>query len=221
MSVNSNIYLLSDKNIDGVNTLPIIEINYIPRDIDLDCYDALIFTSKNAVKGLNNITKYWKKIPSYAIAPQTAKFIKDLGGYLAYEGKKHHGNEFALELIEQLKGKKVLYIRGSKIVSDLVEILNSNNIKCDQSIVYSTSCKKYNNLNLPKESIIIFSSPSTIKCFFDNNLWDDSFKAVCIGNTTAKYIPKDIKYFISKETSLESCIKKANELLGNNFDLNF
>ena len=42
--------------------------------------------------------------------------------------------------------------------------------------------------------------------------WDESFKAISIGHTTAKYFPSNITPLIADTTSLESCVKKAIEL---------
>ena len=208
-----NIYILSDKEVKWAKNLPVFEIEPVKQNIDLSSYDAIIFTSKNAIYSIDSITKTWKKKPAYVIAPETAKIVKHLGGKLKFVGKEKHGDQFALEIVEKLKDQKVLYIRASKIVSNIVNILNSNDITCDELITYKTVCKKFNKkVKLPKKSIIIFSSPSTIECFFKNISWDDSFTAVSIGNTTSKYFPKNITPVIADTTSLESCVKKAIEL---------
>lgn len=209
----SKIYVLSDKKVKGAKNLPVFKIEFIKEDIDLSDYDALIFTSKNAISSIDSFNKEWKNLPSYAIAPQTAKIIQDLGGKLEFVSSKKIGDEFAMELIKPLKNKKVLYLRGTKVVSNLVEILNSHQIVCDEKIVYKTVCKKFENkTKLHRNSVIIFSSPSTIKCFLENFLWDESFKAIAIGKTTAKYFPPHIVPEISDDTSLASCVKKALEI---------
>ena len=208
-----NIYVLSDKKVKWAKNLPVFEIRYIKQKVDLTNYDALIFTSKNAIYSLDSMDDTWKKKPAFVIAPETAKVLKHLGGNLKFVGKEKHGNEFALELVEKLRDKKVLYIRASNVVSDLVNILKTNEIICDELIVYETICKEFSKkIKLPKKSTIIFSSPSTIKCFFKNINWDESFQAVCIGDTTAKYFPSNITPVIADTTSLESCVKKAIEL---------
>jgi uroporphyrinogen-III synthase len=210
----SNIYLLSDKNMEDVINLPMIQISPIKQNIDLQNFDALIFTSKNAIPSINIFDTSWKAIPSYAIAKQTAKVIESLNGNLVFTGESGHGDDFAKELIPQLKNKKALYIRGAKVVSNLVQILKENKINCDELIVYETKCKEYTKKYKPeKNSIIIFSSPSTIECFFKNFDWDSSYKAVSIGKTTAKYLPKNITTYIANTTSLDSCIKLAKSLI--------
>lgn len=205
-----NIYILSDKKVQGAKNLSVFDIKFIEPNIDFTDFDALIFTSKNAIYSIDSFTNTWKDIPSYAIAPQTAEIINQLNGNLQFVGETNHGDKFALELIELLKNKKVLYIRGSKVVSKLVTTLNDNNIKCEEVIVYETICKKLpENTILPKGSTIIFSSPSTVKCFLDNLSWDESYKAISIGKTTANYFPSNIIPTISDTTSLKSCVEKA------------
>lgn len=213
MSQSKPIYILSDKKVEGAINLPVIEIEYINQTIDIQSYDALIFTSKNAVKAIDSMDESWKSIPSYVIAPQTAKILESLDGNLVFTGKQNHGNEFAQEIYSELKGKRVLYVRGVKMVSSILDILCENGVSCDSLIVYDTVCKQYEEeVKLPKNSIIIFSAPSTIKCFLENVTWDESFQAICIGKTTAKYFPEHIKPIVSDTTSLVSCVEKAQEL---------
>ncbi len=207
------IYLLSDKKMGGVVNLPIFEIKYLHSKIDISRYDALIFTSKNGVFSLNSFDDEWKKIPSFAISHKTANCIKKNEGNLRYTGKNGHGDIFAKELISLLREKKVLYIKASKVVSNLIDILKENSILCDELITYETICKTYKKENKPpKNSIIILSSPSTLNCFLDIFDWDESYTAVAIGKTTAKFIPDFIEYKIAKHTSLESCIKLAKTI---------
>ena len=210
----NKIYLLSQKDIQykDVEFLPIFEIKYIDFDIDFSSYDGLIFTSKNGIYSLQYNTK-WQNIPSYAIATKTAKILKQYNSNVVYTGKSGHGDDFANELIDILQNKKVLYIRAKKVVSNLVNILNNNGVICDELISYETSCVYYDKIKQPpKGSVIVFTSPSTIKCFFNNFEWDSSYKAVSIGKTTAKYLPKNIVSYISNTTSIESCITLAKTL---------
>lgn len=209
-----NIYVLNDKKVKWAKNLPVIKIETIKAAIDFSEYDALIFTSKNAVYSLNSYNQEWKTKPLYVIAPQTAKVASNFGGKIKFVSKEKHGDKFANELLPLLKGKKVLYIRGSKVVTNLVETLNSNGVICDEAIVYQTVCVNFKKkITLPKKSVIIFSSPSTIECFLKNADWDESYRAVCIGHTTKNYFPSYITPVVSETTSLDSCVKKAIELL--------
>lgn len=208
-----NIFLLNDKKIKWAKNIPLFKIVPIDNKIDLNSYDAIIFTSKNAINTIDSLNKDWKKIPSYVISEQTAKLVKDLNGKLEYVSKTRHGNEFANEISNILKGKKVLYLRGKEIVSDLIEILKENSINCNDEIIYENcfneSVKK---IKIPKYSKIIFTSPSTIKYFFKVFSWDETYTAISIGHTTAKYFPDNIKPIISDNTSFKACVDKALEI---------
>ena len=161
---------------------------------------------------LPSFNKDWKKIPSFAIAPKTAQVIEKLGGKIAFTGITSHGNDFAQELIALLKNKKVLYIKALKTVSNLVDILKNNDVLLDELVVYKTSCKK-SNVALENNSVFIFTSPSSVECFFQQYSWNDSYKAIVIGKTTALYLPKNVDYTISSETSIDECIKLAKQFL--------
>ena len=205
----SKIYLLNEQKFDGVENLEVFEIDYLKFDLDLKKYDALVFTSKNAIFSLEENGINWKNIPSYVIAPKTADIAKKFGANIAFIGFSGHGNDFANELIQYLKDKKTLYIRALKTVSNLTNILKENGINIDEIIAYKTSCNKQEIKALDKNSTIIFTSPSSVECFFQKYIWEDSFKAIAIGKTTALYLPKNIKCEISSLTSVEECVKLA------------
>lgn len=206
----SKIYLLSNIKYEGVENIELFSINYLPKEINLDLYDALIFTSKNAIYSIDSFNKQWKNIPSYAIASKTADIIDNYGGNLEFTGTKSHGNEFAKELIPLLKDKKVLYLKASKTVSNLTEILKDNSINIKELTIYKTVCNKLNK-DLEKSSTIIFTAPSSVECFFKNFAWHESYKAIAIGKTTAKYFPKEINFQVSSQTSIQECIKLAQK----------
>ena len=54
------IYLLSNQKYSDVENLEVFHIEYIKSNIDLSKYDALIFTSKNAVYSLDSFNQEWK-----------------------------------------------------------------------------------------------------------------------------------------------------------------
>ena len=155
----SKIYLLNEQKFDGVENLEVFEIEYLKFDLDLKKYDALVFTSKNAIFSLEENGINWKNIPSYVIAPKTADIAKKVGANIAFIGFSGHGNDFANELIPYLKDKKTLYIRALKTVSNLTNILKENGINIDEIIAYKTSCNKKERKSLDKNSTIIFTSP--------------------------------------------------------------
>ncbi|AGR77482.1 uroporphyrinogen III synthase [Aliarcobacter butzleri 7h1h] len=205
------IYLLNEQKHEDVENLEVFQIEYIKSDVDLKKYDALVFTSKNGVKAINSFNQDWKNIPSYAIAQKTANTIIKLGGVVEFIGNSGHGNDFAYELKNVLKDKKVLYVKALKTVSNLPNILKENGIFLDEIIAYKTSCKK-SNIILEENSIFIFTSPSSVECFFKQYSWKNSYKAIVIGKTTAEFLPSNVNYEISSQPSVEECIKLAKQL---------
>jgi uroporphyrinogen-III synthase len=84
-----------------------------------------------------------------------------------------------------------------------------------EEIIYETKCNVCEKLEKPSDgSIIIFSSPSTIECFFRCFSWSAGYKAVVIGEKTASYMPPDIPFVMSERQTIPACIKKAYDLKG-------
>jgi uroporphyrinogen-III synthase len=204
----AKIYLLSNQKYDDVESIEIFKIKYISSNIDLSKYDALIFTSKNGIYSINSFNEKWKTLPSYAIARKTSEVVLKTGGIVEFIGNSNSGDDFAKELIPLLKDKKVLYIRAKKVVSNLTSILKSNGIQVDELITYETVCNDI-DFEIEDDSTVIFTSPSSIKCFFKKFQWNETLKAVVIGETTSKFLPPNINFKISKETSIQECINLA------------
>jgi len=79
--LNFPIYLLTSEKYDEILNYPVIKINFFSPSNSFENIDYLIFTSKNGVRAINNITNKWKKIPSFAIGKATAREIEKLGIY--------------------------------------------------------------------------------------------------------------------------------------------
>ncbi len=211
------IYLLSDTQEAGTEKLPVIEIEFLKIDAEPKNYDFLLFTSKNGVKALDVSPKEWRKIPALAIGSATALEIKKRGGNVFYTAKSFYGDDFANELCNLLPPRsKILYIRAQKLISQINIILKKCGFQVEEVIGYLTKCKECKNLKKPEEnSFIVFSSPSTIKCFLKCFKWDKSYKAIAIGKKTASFLPSYIEYFILPTPSFKGCAKIIEKFYGN------
>ena len=208
----SDIFVLSEKKYKDAKNLPVIIFDYYTKKLNLSLYEALIFTSKNGVLAIDNISSEWKKYPVYSIGSATSKVIKDLGAQVVYEAKSSYGENFANEIKHRLKNKRVLFIRAKVVTSSLNNILKECGVLLDEEIVYETKCSNCKKLSQPpSDSYIIFSSPSTISCFFKCFKWHKSYTAVVIGEKTASFMPKDIPYILSKKQTISACIELAKE----------
>jgi uroporphyrinogen-III synthase len=209
----SIIYLLSPLKKEGTFSLPMIQFSLIDTPIEFYNCDTLMFTSKQAVVSADNIDKNWKNYPCIAIGTTTKKKIEALGGKVIYAPKEFYGEVLAKDIKENFSDKKLLYLRPKVVSFDSKAYLEKNKIALEEQIIYETSCVKYAKNEKPKENaIIIFTSPSTIKCFFENFEWHKSYTAILIGHATKQHLPKMCQYVIANEPLITACIEKAKEV---------
>lgn len=209
------IYLISHTQNQAVKNLKVCEIEFLKFSVDLSKFEALVITSKNSIKALkfNNIKKVNLKV--FSIGDGSTKEALKYGFSDIYTAKNSHGNEFANEIASFLKGKKTLFLKAEKTVSDVGGILIKNG-----AILTKITAYKNNFLNLdeslkpPLGSILIFSSPSNVEGFIKNfGKIDESYKVVVIGNATAKLLSSHKNLIISKKQSIDECLKLAKNLI--------
>ena len=208
----NSIYLCSPKRVEGVNSLPMITFSRLLDSINLEPYDTLLFTSKQALYYIDEISNDWKNKQILAVGVQTAKTAKELGAKDIYHPKEFYGSVLANDIIERFADAKILYIRPKVVSFDSKSFLSSNNIAIEEAILYETTCLKHNEKKLPKDAIIIFTSPSTIECFFKNFQWQESYRAVVIGKSTLTKLPKDVNAVVANEPTINACIERAQNL---------
>ncbi|MFK5976852.1 MAG: uroporphyrinogen-III synthase [Sulfurovum sp.] len=207
------IYLLSPLKKDGTIHLPMIKFSLTTETLSLSGCDILMFTSKQAVKSANELNPLWKDIPCLAIGKATAKMIESLGGEVIHQPKEFYGKSLSADIIDKFGDKKILYIRPKEVSFDSKTFLSNHNIDIKEQIIYKTSCISYTLEDTPPpNSIIIFTSPSTIKCFLTNFNWDSSYTAVVIGKATKIHLPFNAKVAVADTPLLDSCIEKAIEI---------
>ena len=102
------IFLIGSKAEEGVKSLVVSEIKILPFEVNLHNIDALIFTSRYAIKSMaQNAERVgdcsWKQIPSFVIGEGSAGYLESLGGTIEYIGQDSHGDGFAKEIIPLLK----------------------------------------------------------------------------------------------------------------------
>ena len=204
------IYLLSPLKKEGTVSLPMITFALSTNRIDFSLCDTLLFTSKQAVVSANSIDENWKNYPCIAIGGATKKKIEELGGRVIYHPKKFYGEVLAKEIKENFSDRKILYLRPKEISFDAKAYLAKNSIGLEEQIIYETSCVHYDKSQKPKENaIIIFTSPSTINCFFKNFEWESSYTAILIGEATRKHLPHYCAYVVADEPLIDACVQKA------------
>ena len=206
------IYLCSPKRAKDTLPLPLIEFSLIKDKIDYQGCDTLMFTSKQAIYYTNELDKNWIKYPVIAIGSVTKEVAKSFGAKVIYQPANFYGEELAKDILKFFKDRKILYIRPKVVSFDSKSFLEKEGVWIKEEIIYKTSCVEYKDKTLQKNAIIIFTSPSTIKCFFKNFKWDDSFIAVVIGKSTLKNLPSYVKAVVANTPTIDSCIEKAKSI---------
>jgi uroporphyrinogen-III synthase len=208
------VYLLSPTARPGVVHLPMIQFTLLPQTIDFSKYDGLILTSKQGVIALDEVSGgAWKSLPAAAIGKQTAAEIEKRGGRVLYTATKAYGDVLARELAERFDGMRWLYARPKVVVSKIAADLQKAGIRVDEVVVYETSCVRYDAADRPVEgAVIVFTAPSVARCFYENFGWDESWKAVAIGDKTAAAVDKFAKALLSPDTSLDKAVTFAENV---------
>jgi uroporphyrinogen-III synthase len=210
------IYLLSPLIKDETISLPMIKFELLANEIDFGESNLLMFTSKQAVVSADKIDSRWKEYDTIAIGGATKKKIEELGGRVLYHPKEFYGEVLAQDIKSFFANKRILYLRPEEISFDSKGFLAKEGIDLAEQVLYRTSCCTYPLEAKPKEgATIIFTSPSTIRCFFRNFTWDESYTAVLIGKATKAHLPKECRYVVAQRPLIDSCIKKAKEIYKN------
>ena len=212
MSTNS-IYLLSPTPRDGTVALPMIRFKQVAKSIDFSSCDTLMFSSKQAVISANTTDGRWREFPVIAIGSATKSMVEKLGGEVIYQPKEFYADTLAKDIKDKFSTKKILYLRPKEVSFDSRGYLAKEGITLQEQILYETSCIDYSSVDKPDYgAIIIFTSPSSIHCFFKNFEWDSSYRAIIIGRATKEHLPDGIEFYVSDIPLIDSCISKAKEI---------
>ena len=203
------VYILTNETFEEVLNYPVIRINFLSPSFSFENIDYLLFTSKNGVRAVDRLTDEWKKFPSFAIGKATAKEIEKLGGKVEYIAKSAYGDEFAKEINENYKNKTFLFFRAKKLVSNIRGFFINNVLK--EIIIYETTCNIPTN-KLIKPSIIIFTSPSTVRCFAKLQTFENII-SIAIGKKTKAELKKHIsEIYMPDKPGIIECINLAKSL---------
>lgn len=191
-----------------------LDITFFKPEIDFSKYDYLIITSKQASKALEQYEKkeYITK-PALCVSVQSAKSFEDLGGQVLAVGKGY-GDTLTEKINSFAKEKKWLYLRAKTVASEFVFTCKEAGHFIDEAVVYESVCSgAIKEISVEEDAILIFTSPSSVKCFLKNHKLLKNHQIIVIGKTTAKAIPKNFPYILSNDTTIESCMQIARSLV--------
>ncbi len=204
------IYLISKTPHGGVHHIPVLSTYFFTPEIDFTLYDGIIITSKQTVQALHHYPIDWNRLPCVCVSEPTAHAASQAGAINIKIGNGY-GTSIP-EILRAYRGKW-LYLRPNVIAFDWVKGAKEEGILIDEVVMYETRCNEaMGEINIAKESVLIFTSPSSIECFTQKSAILPSHAVVVIGKTTQKALPVGIQSVLSERTSVQSCVEKAREL---------
>ncbi len=207
------IYLFSISSHPEAIHIDPLDITFFTPRIDFDKYDHLVITSKQAVKALQNYdkTSYIGK-KALCISKASAAAYEAVGGEVLAVGKGY-GDTLYDSITKYPKTTKWLYLRAQEIASDFAKRLNEEGYDIQEVVVYKSECSsEILQREVANDGVLIFTSPSSVKCYLKNHAFTPNQDIVVIGKTTAKTIPKNVRYVLSGDTSVQSCVEIAKKL---------
>jgi len=204
------IYLFSISSHSSAISINSLSINFFKPKIDFSKYDYLIVTSKQTSKFLEQYeSETFKDIPALCVSVQSALSYEGLGANVLEVGRGY-GDNLVDKIKSYPKETKWLYLRAKIVASDFVSLCQDEGYSIDEVLAYESECSQaIKKVKVEDNATLIFTSPSSVKCFLKNNTLNSSHKVIVIGQTTAKALPKNIEYKVSKETTIESCIDET------------
>jgi uroporphyrinogen-III synthase len=210
-SMKKNIYLFSISSHPDAISVNSLDVKLLKPDIDFAQYDYFIITSKQTSKAL----KQYKDIdlkPALCVSVASAASYEEIGGKVLDIGGGY-GDNLVDKIKQYKKTTKWLYLSAKVVASDFVDVCKKDGYDIKDIVVYESGCSKaIDDIVIGENPILIFTSPSSVKCFLKKHTIEMNSKIIVIGKTTAKALPKGLKYTISDTTTINSCIDIAKNL---------
>jgi uroporphyrinogen-III synthase len=204
------IYLVSKTPYLGIPHIPILSTHFFTPEIDFTLYDGIIITSKQTVHALRHYTIDWKRLQCVCVSEQTAQAASQAGAI-----NIEIGNGYGTSIPEILSAHtgKWLYLRPYVVASDWVQNAKEQGILVDEVVMYETTCNEaIGDIDIAEDGVLIFTSPSAVRCFMRKKPLLCTHSIIAIGTTTQNALPLGIQSVLSETTSVQSCVEKAQEL---------
>jgi len=206
------IYLISKTPYEGVIHIPILTISFLTPPIDFTHYEGIILTSKQAILALENYDLDWNRLKCICVSESTAVAARERGA-VDVECGDGYGISIPSVLRRKKSLEKWLYLRPKIVASDWIEVAREEGYEIDEVIVYETTCNEETaKMTISSEGILIFTSPSTIRCFIQNHPILSTHSVVVIGTTTQNALPADVVSHLSSSTSVEAAVDLARQI---------
>ncbi len=185
-----------------------LKITYFTPKINFSHYDYFILSSKQAVVALKAYPfEKYKDKKALCISTATAKSYENLGAQVLEIGSGYGDNLTSL-ISSYPKTTKWLYLRAEEVASDFAQKSREEGFSVEEVVVYKSECSdSMQSICICEEDQLIFTSPSSVKCFLKYHTIKQTNKVIVIGNTTAKALPKGLVPEVAYEKTVAACVK--------------
>ncbi|MBU0721513.1 uroporphyrinogen-III synthase [bacterium] len=207
------IYLFSISSHPQAISINSLDIKFLKPKIDFSQYDYLIITSKQASEALKQYdSEEYFHMPALCVSSASAAAYEEIGGKILDIGGGY-GDNLAQKIFSYGRSKRWLYLRAEIVASDFISTCQEQGCQIEEIVVYKSECsKEIRHVEVAEDSVLIFTSPSSVKCFLKEHTISPHAEIIVIGTTTAEALPKGIRYTISEITTIENCMETALSL---------
>ncbi len=205
---------ITPPNDPDVVHLPLLETVFLKPEIGLERYDGIILTSKQGVEAIETIDPQWKQLPVLCVGKATQKRAESLGANVLERSDGYGAGLYDI-VMRRYSDRRWLYARPKVVASDFAGRLRQKGVRIDDAVVYETVCGTANSdTAIPADAILIFTSPSALRCFTSRYDIVPTQELVVIGKTTAQALGKGRRVHLAAEPSVAACIALAKQLRG-------
>ncbi len=206
--------LLLKANFSGeVVIFPLLEIQYLEPNLELENYDILIATSIHALKKYKNLLKN-TNLKVFSVGKRTKDFLERQRVNKIFNYKKVSELLLSLEKFLEARKLKSIYLRGNNVSLDIKGYLKTLGHEIDEKIVYK---QKMKNASSEVEKIINDKNLIGVALFSEKSV--EFLRKNCSNiplNKTffcfSEKIEKKVKYLIGEHTK---CVTSSSPIIEN------
>jgi hydroxymethylbilane synthase len=164
-------------------------IRTVPTIHKIDSYifkhvDWIFFSSKNGIEyffALNPVLP--KELKFGVVGRGSEEALKQLEKVVSFVGESSDTNEVAEEFAAIANGASILFPSAKESLRTIQQGM-SEDTKIMDLVIYETILE--DNIQQSFADVMVFTSPSNVEAYFEDNLLDPGQKVVAIGKSTGK-----------------------------------
>ena len=200
---------LDDRFIKSHHPLTKIQPIDFDRSILEKKFSAIAITSQSIVKDLEDLNTNM----IFAVGPQTAKvcaerFANHVKKIITAD--KYTARGLGERVIAEKVDGPILWLGAKGGVKDGIDLLKYQ--QKDVTVVEPYESVQQKTMNFPLESMVVFTSPSTVHSYCDQNLFSEDHAFVCLGPTTASSLVQYQKYpyLVASNSEIATLVDELN-----------